>query len=897
MRPLLTLLIPLLVFAVFFPFTPAHADDIPDNCEYAQSAEQLALFPRYSASAQRLVLVSWNSGEEVRELAANVQVMHILSWSADCRYLAVAEGTPDVMSTVVYDTTTSQRMGSVDDAHQQPHTITWGTNDALVVETRNGALLWQVPTGQRLTLTDSYNTTTARNFSRLRWDAANNQLIADLAVGGRVVYDLTTGAVVPIATQQLDSRDLQGDAPQVVIGGRSYPCLGSYLYGYRNWYSGNGIKDIRLHYDIQNGLISLELNDIYGAESVIQTLEDDVQASYVVNRGWSPTCRYIAASLGIPGQDASDTVVYDVIDGRRVGAVPDAHQIPHPIQWGSDGKTLLVQTRNGGILWNLETNTQTILNEEAEVPLVGTSSVRNFSASAWTDGQLLAAPVDAPNTVIAYDTQSGEGRTIVTFDRAVKNLMSAPGGWGIAGLEIPGEPFEQQAIFFRLDGNLQVDLGNWYSLTSSSLVVSPDGHYFVLHPLEGLAIWNTTSGTRALYQLESFSNYQFVDNANLRAASGAVLNVETGIYTPPEQPIVNPIRAEIIGQDGTGDRAPWWQNYGYRYDPGLVECEAGGSIVRYDAAQRALLIRRGGDEQVLVSNLNQTLNLAWSPNCDVISGGVSLIGNANVPYDDAPLDDIYRDELSYDVTFWDATTGETLGVFPRPYRYESPARINWSPGGERAFVRTTQGYFIFDPATRQQIPLYYAGPVTQYTAQINTYYTLYWDFSNGRLFVTAWGGALVFDLHTGERIAYLTPNEADGYYNDCQYGGCSFGRSTDGHYLYVYGADSLAQYDFLTLEGVRVDVDNSYSVSRHPTATSPDGRYLVVAYYNVRVWDVANLAEEFTERDPVLTFAGPERRATSIAFVDNTTLAITTYYGEVTYWNVETGQQVTALES
>src|SRR5690349_8336599 len=132
-------LITLSLLLFLFPHLSARANDgIPDNCEYAQSAEQLALFPRYSASTQRLVLVSWNTGEEVRTLSEGVQVMHVLGWSADCRYLAVAEGTSEVMNTVVYDTTTSQRMGSVDDAHGKPHPITWGFNDYLVVETRSG---------------------------------------------------------------------------------------------------------------------------------------------------------------------------------------------------------------------------------------------------------------------------------------------------------------------------------------------------------------------------------------------------------------------------------------------------------------------------------------------------------------------------------------------------------------------------------------------------------------------------------------------------------------------------------------------------------------------------------------------------------------------------------------
>ncbi len=491
MRAIFALLVLALAFSILSHSIPVLADDgIPDNCEYAQSPDQRAIIPRYSVSARRLVLVSWTSGEELRTLASDVQVMQILGWSADCRFLAVAEGTSDVMNTVVYDTTSGENMGGVDDAQHQPHHITWGYDDYLVVETRNGAILWHVPTGQRFTLTESYNTTTARNFSRLRWDGANGQLIADLAVGGRVVYDLATGAAVPVATQQPDSRTVDGNAPQVVIGGRSYSCLSYYRYGYRDWFGSGGVPDILLHYDVQNHLVSLQLNDIYGPELVIQTLEDDVRASYVVNRGWSPTCRYIAASLGIPEQDASDTVVYDAVAGRRVGEVPDAQHIPHPIQWGSDGKTLLVQTRHGAILWDLATNTQTTVSDAVEIPLAGRSDVRNFTVTTWTDGQLLAVPVDTPNSVVAFDPTGGDAHIVATFDHAVKDLFGVPGGWGIAALELPGESYDRQAIFFRTDGTPQVDLGVFSPTTLSALAVTPDGRYFVLSLRAGLGVWD-----------------------------------------------------------------------------------------------------------------------------------------------------------------------------------------------------------------------------------------------------------------------------------------------------------------------------------------------------------------------------------------------------------------------
>ncbi len=216
--------------------------------------------------------------------------------------------------------------------------------------------------------------------------------------------------------------------------------------------------------DAQNQLVSLQLFDLEGPDAPIETLENGVKASYVLERGWSPGCRYIAASLGIPGQDASDTVVYDVIAAKRVGVVPDARHIHHPIQWGSDGQTLLVQTRNGGILWDLATNTQTKISSAAQIPVTGTPDVRNFNATAWSGDQLLAVPVDSPNTVVAYDPQSGAGHTVATFAQPIKDLLDAPAGMSVAALQIPSDSYDKQVVFFRTDGSLQISLDNFYSL-------------------------------------------------------------------------------------------------------------------------------------------------------------------------------------------------------------------------------------------------------------------------------------------------------------------------------------------------------------------------------------------------------------------------------------------------
>ena len=206
-----------------------------------------------------------------------------------------------------------------------------------------GAILWDVEANTQTLLTTSWNTTTIRNFSRLRWDADNGQLIANLAVGGRVVYDLATGQELAVAANvTFDPRPSSDGVVygRIVVGGRSYPCQSNYTYGYRDWFTDRGsvLPGIYPEYDVTNRAIYLSLEGVEREHEAIQMVEDHVTASTYHFRGWAPGCRYFAASLGIPGQDATDTVVWDVVENRRVGAFEDARQIEHPIYWSSDGR-------------------------------------------------------------------------------------------------------------------------------------------------------------------------------------------------------------------------------------------------------------------------------------------------------------------------------------------------------------------------------------------------------------------------------------------------------------------------------------------------------------------------------------------------------------------------------
>jgi WD40 repeat protein len=383
-------------------------DDIPDNCEIPGAPYYRAnLFPRYEPQNRRLVLVDWTTGEDVQVIGTDLATTRIMGWSSDCRYLAVAIGESDSMDTVVFDTTNSMRMGSVTDAHRAPHPITWGPDNYLMVETRIGAVLWHISTSTQIRLTDSFDPFTARNFSRIRWDIANGQVIVNLAVGGREVYDLATGQKLELAANTSNSEDDGYLYPSrisgsIVLGGKAYTCTNSY-YGYR-------VHGIYTHFDYTTQSLALVLypNETYAKYETIQMVDDNVSASWFRQRGWSSDCRYLAASLGIPGRNASNTVVWDIVENRRVGMFEDAQVIVHPLHWSSSGSSLIVETRDGAYLWHLPTNTRTLLTADVQTALAGQTSIQTFTKIRWTADRLYTVEIDEPEIMKVYDSRTGQ---------------------------------------------------------------------------------------------------------------------------------------------------------------------------------------------------------------------------------------------------------------------------------------------------------------------------------------------------------------------------------------------------------------------------------------------------------------------------------------------------------
>jgi hypothetical protein len=84
-----------------------------------------------------------------------------------------------------------------------------------------------------------------------------------------------------------------------------------------------------------------------------------------------------------------------------------------------------------------------------------------------------------------------------------------------------------------------------------------------------------------------------------------------------------------------------------------------------------------------------------SPDCRWLYGEVPYyIPNPN--YDDAMIDDTYRERRSDYVVFWDASTGAIIRSFYHPYRAETYSKVSWSPDANYAIVQTTEGAYLYN---------------------------------------------------------------------------------------------------------------------------------------------------------------------------------------------------------
>src|SRR5690606_9234168 len=125
--------------------------------------------------------------------------------------------------------------------------------------------------------------------------------------------------------------DARGYTGTVTIGGKPYECQAATPSGYRNWGSIPGIAGVQVDFNMASQTLFIRLRNQSARIEALQMIEADLNASWFRFMGWSASCRYFVGYLGVPGQDASDTVVWDVVANQRLGVIPGARLIPLPL--------------------------------------------------------------------------------------------------------------------------------------------------------------------------------------------------------------------------------------------------------------------------------------------------------------------------------------------------------------------------------------------------------------------------------------------------------------------------------------------------------------------------------------------------------------------------------------
>lgn len=727
----------------------AHAEDdgIPDNCEYSYGAYyRPQLFPRYEPQNRRLLLVDWTTSAVAGVLSTNLDDTLIRVWSGDCRYLAVATGSTESRATVVYDTVDLLYVGSVPDARFAPHPITWGPDDFLMVEGRNGAVLWNVPENIQYPLDVGFNTTTYRNFSRLRWDEENMQLTANLANGGRIVYDLTTGA----ATIAAYSRP-----GEIILGGERFTCI-----PLRNSERGgaNIGSWLRLQYADSGGVMSIGGWSGGGNIEALQPLEGNIPRTRYQEKGWSANCRYIAASMeSTTLADSYDTVIWDVLNQRRVGTYPDARGVSHRLSWDTAEKHVLIETRDGAYLWNLETGARILVNDVVQQPPINCRPNYNecqpisFHHVYWDAGQqlLLGVPVQTPNAVVAYDVNTGAEVTRYTVEGADSEnpaqfitsnnsrlLLTYANG--------------RATLLDRVSGvstAFDTDITSSDFMLHSNASISTDNHFLMLYNY-AVRVWDLTTLMPASVPVYSYrGNYSLY---NPHFINGDTL---AGGYS--DQYRINVVTGEVFGDYGRMSLDPNTQPMqNYTAIPGTsgegVQDWQGTQplcsvAARYDTGTRQIIIHNltVDTTRVVAQNVNTVRKLLLSPDCQTIYADVQRL-DTSLPYDETPGNENYRYARLNEVIFWDVQTGDQLFTQGISNYF---SHVWWNPDGNRALAQVFgAGYYLITPAERSTVPITF-----QDTDQgrLPLYIRTYWDHERGIVLVAGYGEVFAIDMQTG----------------------------------------------------------------------------------------------------------------------------------------------------
>ena len=234
---------------------------------------------------------------------------------------------------------------------------------------------------------------------------------------------------------------------------------------------------------------------------------------------------------------------------------------------------------------------------------------------------------------------------------------------------------------------------------------------------------------------------------------------------------------------------------------------------------------------------------------------------------------------------WDITSGQRVGSFVN-------AGLRWSPNSQQAIVSNSDGLGLWTVGQEKAVKL------TDFRGDD---YTSRWDEEHNEVWVLPTSyyysapGVTVYSLKTGEKVDYYD-NPAG---QSAQIG---FTLSTDGSRVIVYtvrlqseSGAGVTVWERGTKNNIQVDANTDGTSYTERIALSPDARYLVIGGNNLRVWDLQNLPEKLTDRDPMV-YAASSAKITSVRFLNSNVVEATSTEGQA-QWDVVTGNLVTNIVS
>ncbi len=209
----------------------------------------------------------------------------------------------------------------------------------------------------------------------------------------------------------------------------------------------------------------------------------------------------------------------------------------------------------------------------------------------------------------------------------------------------------------------------------------------------------------------------------------------------------------------------------------------------------------------------------------------------------------------------------------------------WSPSREQFIIKSVTGTYLMSETLSQPIFLFKHNPVGTSMRRYQ------WDTARNQLlviFADNAGYLNMYDMNTGIALAAIS-NPA----------GCAppinYVASLNSHYLTLFtAANHAGKPACITVynrdTGAQQSVNaGELTVTRDTQiALSPDGRYLVIGILALRVWDLANLPANFSERVPTYRHEGPLAAIEKVDFVDSTTVQTLSDEGRQR-WNIITG--------